>query len=102
MYEWFKSAKTGLIIHLGLYSISGGEYSNKKMSSYCEWIQSFARTPKNDYEKLLNKFNPYQLIKKKMLRKYPWLYNFKRQISSCWKQSSSKNSCNRWCYKPAP
>lgn len=60
MYKWFKSAKTGLIIHLGLYSILGGEYLGKTMESYCEWIQSFARIPKKEYEKLVSEFNPCQ------------------------------------------
>lgn len=55
---WFKTAKMGLIVHFGLYSLLGGEYKNKKMDSYCEWIQSFCRIPNSEYEKLALKFNP--------------------------------------------
>lgn len=56
--HWFKDAKCGLIIHFGLYSLLGGEYKNYKMQSYCEWIQSYARIPICEYEKLLKIFNP--------------------------------------------
>lgn len=56
--HWFRDAKYGLIIHFGLYSLLGGEYKNYKMQSYCEWIQSYARIPICEYEKLLKIFNP--------------------------------------------
>lgn len=57
-FEWFKNSKCGLIVHFGLYSVLGGEYQNKKMNSYCEWIQSFARIPNKEYEKIAKNFNP--------------------------------------------
>ena len=53
--HWFIDAKYGLMIHFGLYSLLGGEYKNYKMQSYCEWIQSYARIPICEYEKLLKK-----------------------------------------------
>ena len=58
IYNWFKDAKCGLIIHFGLYSLLGGEYKTYKMNSYCEWIQSYARIKNSEYFKLVEKFNP--------------------------------------------
>ncbi len=56
--KWFKNSTCGLIVHFGLYSLLGGEYEGKKMDSYCEWIQSYARIKISEYEKLAKKFNP--------------------------------------------
>lgn len=56
--SWFKNAKCGLIVHFGIYSLLGGEYKGKKMESYCEWIQSYARIGIGEYEAFAKKFNP--------------------------------------------
>ena len=56
--EWFKNAGFGLMIHWGLYSVLGGEYKGERMEEIGEWVMSKYRIPRNEYEKLLNTFNP--------------------------------------------
>lgn len=56
--EWFKNAKKGIMIHWGLYSYFGGEYSGQYSSNYAEWIQSFFRISNAEMEKVALKFNP--------------------------------------------
>lgn len=56
--EWFKSARFGLMIHWGLYSVLGGEYKGKRMEEIGEWIMSKYRIPIKEYKKLLEVFNP--------------------------------------------
>lgn len=57
-HEWFKSAKYGMMIHWGLYSMLAGEYRGKYSKSYAEWIQSAHRIPVKEMEKLASVFNP--------------------------------------------
>ncbi len=66
--EWFKNTTCGLIVHFGLYSILAGEYKGKRMTSYCEWIQSYARIPNIEYEKLAQNFNPKFFNAKKLVK----------------------------------
>ena len=56
--EWFKSAKFGLMIHFGLYSLLGGEWQGKRMEYIGEWIMSKYEIPNKEYEKLAEAFNP--------------------------------------------
>ena len=57
-HEWFKSAKYGMMIHWGLYSMLAGEYRGKYSQSYAEWIQSACRIPNKEMEALAATFNP--------------------------------------------
>ena len=57
-HKWFKEAKYGMMVHWGLYSLLGGEYKGKKVSSYAEWAQTYFRIPNAEYEKLATAFNP--------------------------------------------
>ena len=57
-HKWFKEAKYGMMVHLGLYSLLGGEYKGEKVSSYAEWAQTYFRIPNAEYEKLATAFNP--------------------------------------------
>lgn len=56
--EWFKTAKFGMMIHFGLYSLLAGEYQGKKTNDYAEWIQSKFQISNQEYEKLTKAFNP--------------------------------------------
>ena len=56
--EWFRSAKYGMMIHWGLYSLLAGEWQGKRMNGIGEWIQQFYRIPCAEYEKLAKIFNP--------------------------------------------
>ena len=58
MYNWFKEAKYGMMIHWGLYSVLAGEYKGKPSSEYAEWIMSMFRIPIKEYERLAEAFNP--------------------------------------------
>ena len=56
--EWFKSARYGMMVHWGLYSLLGGEYKGGKVRDYAEWAQSFFRIPNAEYGLLAKAFNP--------------------------------------------
>ncbi len=66
--EWFKSAKFGMMIHWGLYSLLAGEYEGQKSSNYAEWIQSKFQIPNAEYEKLAQAFNPVFFDAEKIVR----------------------------------
>ena len=66
--EWFKNARFGLFMHWGLYSILEGTYKGHTLpdstydhgrSWYAEWIGPRLEIPKNEYEALTQRFNPY-------------------------------------------
>ena len=57
-HEWFKSARYGMMVHWGLYSLLGGEYKGGKVRDYAEWAQSFFRIPNAEYGLLAKAFNP--------------------------------------------
>ena len=56
--EWFRSAKFGMMIHWGLYSLPAGEWNGKRMPFIGEWAQSYFRIPNIQYHKLAEIFNP--------------------------------------------
>ena len=41
--EWFKSAKYGMMVHFGIYSMLEGTYRGKRGSNYAEWIAANTR-----------------------------------------------------------
>ncbi|MDO5023001.1 MAG: alpha-L-fucosidase [Eubacteriales bacterium] len=57
-HDWFKFGKYGLFIHFGLYSILAGEYNGKRTDFLSEWIMLSLDIPKEEYEKLTERFNP--------------------------------------------
>lgn len=65
--QW-KKLKMGLFIHLGVYSVFGGVYNNKRIETgYSEQIMQFAPIPRKDYlegarELTLEHFNPKEII----------------------------------------
>lgn len=56
--KWFKEAKYGMMAHWGLYSLLAGEYKDRRVNDYAEWIQSFMPIPNSEYEALARTFNP--------------------------------------------
>lgn len=52
----WQDQKFGLFIHWGLYSILEGEY--KGQTGHAEWIRNSAQIPRDEYAKLLDRFNP--------------------------------------------
>ena len=58
MKNWYNEVEFGFMMHLGLYSLLGGEYKGKKCDVICEWIQNRMEIPNAEYEKLAEQFNP--------------------------------------------
>jgi alpha-L-fucosidase len=56
--QWFKSAKFGMMIHWGLYSLIAGEWKGKRTPQLGEWAQFYFKIPKNEYQELASVFNP--------------------------------------------
>ncbi len=57
-HEWFANAQYGMMAHWGLYSLLAGEYRDRRVENYAEWIQSFMPIPNAEYEQLAKSFNP--------------------------------------------
>lgn len=66
--EWFKSAKFGMMIHWGLYSLPAGEWNGKRMPFIGEWAQSYFRIPNVQYHKLADIFNPILFCAEEWIR----------------------------------
>jgi len=56
--EWFRSAKFGMMVHWGLYSLPAGEWNGRRMDEIGEWAQSYFRIPNEEYHALAPVFNP--------------------------------------------
>src|ERR1700736_960764 len=56
--EWFRDAKYGLFIHLGLYAVPAGEWKGQRSLGLGEWIMFRSRIPVREYETLASRFNP--------------------------------------------
>jgi alpha-L-fucosidase len=65
---WFTDAKYGMFIHFGLYSHLGGFYNGEQQEGYAEWIQSKANIRGEEYQKLLNVWNPAKFDANKIAR----------------------------------
>ncbi len=57
-HQWFAEAKFGMMIHFGLYSLTGGEWKGRRIPHIGEWTQSYFRIPNAEYGALANAFNP--------------------------------------------
>lgn len=57
-HEWFATAKFGMMLHFGLYSLPAGEWKGRRMPYIGEWLQSYFRIPNTEYEKLTRAFDP--------------------------------------------
>lgn len=57
-HEWFANAQYGMMAHWGLYSLLAGEYRDRRVETYAEWIQSYMAIPNAEYEMLAKAFNP--------------------------------------------
>lgn len=54
--DWWSNARFGMFIHFGLYSTLEGKWGDS--DRHAEWIRTTAKIPREEYEKLLPKFNP--------------------------------------------
>src|SRR3990172_4777689 len=56
--EWWRSARFGMFIHWGIYSVPAGVYQGKEIPGIGEWIMNNAKIPVAEYEKYAARFNP--------------------------------------------
>ena len=56
--EWWRSARFGMFIHWGIYSVPAGVYQGKEIPGIGEWIMNNAKIPVAEYEKYAAKLNP--------------------------------------------
>ena len=56
--KWWRDAKYGMIVHLGIYSMLAGSYQGKATPWYGELIMSGLNIPAADYDKLAAQFDP--------------------------------------------
>ncbi len=53
---WWREARFGLFIHWGLYAIPAGQWRGE--TNHAEWIRHTARIPRDEYDRLRERFNP--------------------------------------------
>jgi alpha-L-fucosidase len=50
--EWYRSARFGLFLHWGLYSVAAGSWNGRQVSYIGEWIQHSEQIPNEQYQRL--------------------------------------------------
>jgi len=55
---WWRTARFGMFIHWGLYSIPAGTWDGKHVPGIGEWIMNTGSIPVADYKALASKFDP--------------------------------------------
>jgi len=53
---WWREARFGMFVHFGMYSMLAGEWNGR--TDYGEWIRNNAQIPIDQYDTLLDRFNP--------------------------------------------
>ena len=56
--RWLDSAKYGMFVHWGLYSLPAGTWKGLEAPGNAEWIMRKARIPVSEYEQLAHRFDP--------------------------------------------
>ncbi|WP_145284365.1 alpha-L-fucosidase [Pirellulimonas nuda] len=56
--QWWKSARFGMFVHWGVYSVTGGEYKGQKLPNSAEWMMNRGGIPIAEYEQYAARFNP--------------------------------------------
>ena len=58
--DWWRQSKFGMFIHWGLYAIPAGVWKGERIPGIGEWIMYRAQIPVEEYEKLVEQFNPVE------------------------------------------
>ena len=58
--QWWNTARFGMFIHWGIYSVTGGEYGEKPITNSAEWMMNKGKIPIAEYSKFADQFNPTQ------------------------------------------
>jgi alpha-L-fucosidase len=56
--QWWQSARFGMFIHWGVYSLPGGEWKGKKVGGYAEHLMRKEKITRAEYLQLAHQFNP--------------------------------------------
>ena len=57
--HWWNTARFGMFVHWGVYSVTGGEYKGHMPTNSAEWMMNKARIPIAEYRtENVDKFNP--------------------------------------------
>jgi alpha-L-fucosidase len=56
--NWWRTAKFGMFIHWGVYSVPAGFYHDKPVSGIGEWIMNRGKIPCAEYQEFAKQFNP--------------------------------------------
>ncbi len=56
--QWWSTARFGMFVHWGVYSVTGGEYRGQKLPNSAEWMMNKGRIPIAEYEQYAAQFNP--------------------------------------------
>jgi alpha-L-fucosidase len=57
--QWWNTARFGMFVHWGAYSVTGGEFRGHMPTNSAEWMMNKARIPIVDYKtENVDKFNP--------------------------------------------
>ncbi len=55
---WWRSARFGMFIHWGVYSVPAGTYKGKQIKGIGEWIMNRGKIPVAEYRAFAKEFNP--------------------------------------------
>ncbi len=55
---WWREARFGMFINIGLYSVPAGTYQGHQVGSLGEWIMNFGKIPVAEYKQYAKEFNP--------------------------------------------
>jgi len=55
---WFQSAKFGIFLHWGLYSLAGNTWKGQNYYGSSEWLMNRAKIPAAEYAQLAARFDP--------------------------------------------
>ena len=58
---WWREARFGMFIHWGLYAVPAGEYKGQRAKDIGEWIMSWAKIPRAEYEKFADAVQPREV-----------------------------------------
>ena len=67
--QWWSTARFGMFVHWGVYSVTGGAYKGKMPTNSAEWMMNKARIPIAEYKtEYVDKFNPTEFNAKAFVR----------------------------------
>ncbi len=55
---WWRTARFGMFIHWGVYSVPAGNYKETQIGEIGEWIMNVAKIPVSEYKAYAKQFNP--------------------------------------------